>query len=728
MKLLSNKLILSFLLILALSCFASCTSSQSDDTQKITILDPAPIISVIEDIHVTDGKLSITPIIENLPELKGHPHWTKDYGHDDVVVHPETGHVTWDIPSDMPNESFHVGLKASASTGSVFLSFIVHVGVPKDKVITVGVGAEYSSIKDGLKNLQSGGTMIVLDGEYAGDENLMGLTLPGSLQHPPSGSENAFTTIMAKSPGQTVLKDGAHIRLNGKWPVSYVAFKGLYVKGSDIAVYGYGDKKGSDERRHHHIKFIRNGADGGDDRSPFTAFRSDDILFENNYVMGGGRYKFSSYQSDGVVWRRNVARYDRGPTAGEPKGTYSVYSTMNAFLGNNLAVDGDSPDFVTEGELAGEFTSPTTGGDTRARFQRNMQINSAFLFGNLDDQRSNGSGGDSDVVHTDVVSWDVRPANRYVMTWGSGWLNHMTMGEVAPREFADEFFNGYHNNTRGITNSILHNFKNGDMFYSLQKESDHMTIDRMVDRYGADTLNITGFTNDLDPDNNSDIDNITEMNPMYSEENVAGALRYLTRIEKGSVLSGQANDGADIGATVMTFVGKTGTFYGEDGYDTETGIAMWPFPMESLIKKKFSEYTYTGPTYEGHYNNRVETGVGTLKGARGFATPGQSLTNYIWGYLGDVVPPFNVTASVDGASVFLQWDAGPQESQEKVTGYNIYFVSDVDDSKVLIENLPGNEFSILIDELSPGETYQVIVSAMEGERESGFSYPVFFSI
>ena len=93
------------------------------------------------------------------------------------------------------------------------------------------------------------------------------------------------------------------------------------------------------------------------------------------------------------------ARWDRGTYSGEPKGTYSVYATMDAFVGNNLAIDGDLPEFTTQGHLAGEFTTPTTSGNTRARFQRNMQLNSAFLFGNMDDQRSNGSGGDSDVVH-----------------------------------------------------------------------------------------------------------------------------------------------------------------------------------------------------------------------------------------------------------------------------------------------------------------------------------------
>ena len=158
--------------------------------------------------------------------------------------------------------------------------------------------------------------------------------------------------------------------------------------------------------------------------SPFNGFRSDDILFENNYALGGGRYKFTSYEADNIIWRRNVARYDRSDRSSvkDPKGTYAAYSTTNVLVANNLAIDADTPEFVEEGELAGEFTTPTTSNNSTGRFQRNMQINSGMLFGNMDYQN-----GDSDIEHSDIVSWDIRPHHRYVMTWGSAWFDHMTM-------------------------------------------------------------------------------------------------------------------------------------------------------------------------------------------------------------------------------------------------------------------------------------------------------------
>ena len=733
----SSARILSLTLML-LSMLVACTSGESNSTSDLsneesneepkesagTISSLSNILPIIADIpddlidHRSGANLDLTPVIENETELDGELFWSKDYGPDDIFVNPQTGRVTWDIKNTMPSESFHVGLIASSLNAHVPVSFIVHAGV--EEVITMGEGGDYSTFKAALKNLQSGGTLVVLDGTYSGDDNLIGLTPGGNVQHPPSGSVQAFTNIMAKDPGKAILKDGAYVYLRGDWPRSYITFKGLHVQDNGMAVVGYGEGSAEDDRRHHHIKFIRNCAEGNDSASPFNAFRSDYILFENNCAMGGGRYKFTSYQAENILWRRNVARYDRGPVHNEPKGTYSVYTTMNAQLSNNIAVDGDNPDFVMQGSVAGEFTTPTTSGPTRAKFNRNIQLNSAFLFGNMDEQISNGSGGDSDVQHTDVVSWDVKPGFNYVMSWGSSWLNHMTMGEIEPRDFADQFFFGYHNNTRGITNSILHNFSNGDMFYSLQKADDHFTIDRLVEKYGADTLNITGFDGELIA-YDSDVSNITSINPIYSHENPNGALRYITRIEESSSLSGMATDGQDMGATVMTFLGNSGTFYGEEGFDTETNIPMWPFPSQTLFKEKFAQYTYTGNTYTGSDHNRVISGTGTIIGERGFAVEGQTLTNYIWGYLGNTVPPFNLSAVPGVNSVKLMWSASAANEQSTLTHYKIYQL--LADEKILKAEVAATTRAYTLADLPSATAASFAVTAVRNDgQESGYAY------
>jgi len=719
-------------LFLILSSCIACTSSGGGDQEtnggNVVYERPVeiPDITLFSDQMLNAGE-NLNVIFE-LPDdiaLEGALHWTKDYGPDGVVVHPLTGQITWAIDPAMPADSFHVGLKVSTASQTIHTNFIAHV--KKDQILTVGESGDYPNIKEAMRELNSGGTIVVLDGTYTGDENFMGLTLGGAVQHPPSGTPTAYTTIMAQHPGQAILKEGAYIRLNGEWPVSYASFKGFFVVGGQIAVFGEGDDKSESSERNHHIKFIRNGVQGGlavesgDKKTPFNAYQCDDILFENNYTFGGGRYKFTSFQSSNIVWRRNVARYDRGTYPKEPKGTYSVYATMGGLLSNNLAIDGDSPDFVTQGELAGEFATPATSGDTRAKFYRNMQINSAFLFGNMDEQIS-GGGGDSDVEHKDVVSWDVRPHNNYVLTWGSAWFNHMTLGDIAPMEFADHFFFGYHNNSRGLTNSILHNFSNGDMFSDIDQEDSHETLGRFVERYGVDTVNISEFSGTLNVEN-SDMFNISNESPLRSENNTNGALKYLTRIESNSSLSGLAKDGGDIGATVMTFLGQSGTLYGEPGYDAETNIPMWPFPMEHIIKAKFSQYSYTGMTYTGSEFNRAENGEGNINGARGFAVDGQTLTNYIWGYLDNVVPPMNVSASLNGEDIIIHWEASAHVSQQEITGYRVWEINVQTEQVSLMADVTAAKRNYRFTPASSDTDVRYGVTALTSDKESGIGYP-----
>ena len=591
------------------------------------------------------------------------------------------------------------------------------------------------TIKEGLKALPSGGTLVVKGGIYEGNDNYIGLTGPGSLQHPRNGNAQQLTTIMAEHIGETILRNGALVKIRGSsdksWPaVSYIAIKGFFAEDGQFAIYGYDN--GNSVTRHHHIKIINNGATGIEYDSPFTAFRSDDILFENNYAFGRGRYKFTSYQASNIVWRRNVARYDIGSYDGEPKGTYSAYTTMNFLTANNIAVDADQSRFVSSGEVAGEFTTPTTSGPSRGKFQRNIQLNSEMIFGNMDDQISNGSGGDSDVELSDMVSWDIRPISKYVMTWGSAWFDHMTMGDINAQNFIGEFFNGYHTNTRGLTNSILHNFQNGNLFYGLSQEDDHFTVDRTVERFGVNRVNISNFTGTEDSTYEpSTLQNISYLNPVITSENPAGALRYIVRSEANNNLSGLTDDNKPLGATVMTMIGKSGTFYGDPGFDQETNIPMWPFPLEDIIKTKMQAYRFTGPIYADGDAGRTQVGQGDLSGNRGYAVDGQTLSHYVWNYLDNLVPPFSVAATHVEDSIRIQWQPSAVVGQENISAYRIYSYNPIDDVKgELLGTTGANTFAWQKPISGLTSINHIIVVAVSdtedssGLLESGFSYPV----
>lgn len=698
-------------------------------------LQPSPVITTINDQVIENRSANQSfhyqATISNQDQFTGAANWQLLYAPDGMTINPVTGELLWLIEDELASESFHIGVKVIGNNQENVARFIIHLGV--SDIVTIGENEELTTIKAGLSALPAGGTLVVKDGIYEGYDNYIGLTDPGSLQHPKNGNAQQLTTIMAEHIGEAILRNGASVKIRGSndnsWPaVSYVAIKGFFAEDGQFAVQGHDD--GVSITRHHHIKIINNGATGIEYDSPFTAFRSDDILFENNYAFGRGRYKFTSYQASNIVWRRNVARYDVGSYDGEPKGTYSAYTTMNFLTANNIAVDADQERFISRGEVAGEYTTPTTSGHSRGKMQRNIQLNSDMIFGNMDDQMSNGSGGDSDVELSNMVSWDVRPLTKYAMSWGSAWFDHMTMGEIVSRSFCNEFFNGYHTNTRGLTNSILHNFKNGNLFYGLSQEDNHFTIDRTVQRFGVNRVNISNFTGIEDSSYEpSTLENISYKDPIISLNNPNGAIRYIVRSEPNNNLSDLSNDDTPLGATVMTMIGKSGTFYGDPGFDQETNIPMWPFPLENIIKMKMQAYRFTGPIYSGTGNDRIEMGVASLSGERGYAVDGQSLSHYIWNYLGNLVPPFNVTATKVGESIQVKWQASAKVGQETIAGYRIYSYDPLTNAKQdLLADTNASTFSWQSPTSTFSEIYHIIVVAVSkttdqsGMKESGFSY------
>jgi hypothetical protein len=697
----------------------------------------APFISPINDQMIyprSTGQLfNYQPTIVNQDQLDGIVHWQLLYAPDGMTINPVTGELNWLIEDDLASESFHIGFKVNGKNTEEVIRFIIHLGI--NNVVTIGAGEVLTTIKAGLKALPAGGTLVVKDGNYEGNDNYIGLTLPGSLQHPKSGTAQQLTTLMAEHIGEVTLRNGASVKIrasnDNSWPaVSYVAIKGFFAEDGQFAVQGHDD--GVSITRHHHIKLINNGATGIEHDSPFTAFRSDDILFENNYAFGRGRYKFSSYQATNIVWRRNVARYDVGSYDGEPKGTYAAYTTMNFLTANNIAVDADQAEFVSSGEIAGEYTTPTTSGPSRGKMQRNIQLNSEMIFGNMDEQISNGSGGDSDVELSDMVSWDVRPISRYVMTWGSAWFDHMTMGDIASQNFSEEFFNGYHTNTRGLTNSILHNFQNGDLFYGLSQKESHFTIDRTVPRFGVNRVNISSFTGIEDSTHEpSTLQNISYIDPVMSSDNPNGALRYIVRSEANTNLADLTDDNKPLGATVMTMLGKSGAFYGAPGFDQETNIPMWPFPLEDIIKTKMQAYRFIGPIYADSDSGRLQVGEAELSGERGFAVNDQKLSHYVWNYLGSIVPPFNVTAMNVDDNIRVQWQASAKVGQAAISGYRLYAYDVATEVKgELIDSTGATTFAWQKPAIELINTEHIIVVAVSetkdssGLLESGFSYIV----
>lgn len=94
---------------------------------------------------------------------------------------------------------------------------------------------------------------------------------------------------------------------------------------------------------------------------------------------------------------------------------------------------------------------------------------------------------------------------------------------------------------------------------------------------------------------------------------LANGLRYLPQIETGAFLSTAGEDGTAVGAQILKQYGKSGTMWGDAGYNElqdgiggRDNVSLWPFPNEALIREKM-------------------------------AAP-ITLTSYVWEYLGSPCP------------------------------------------------------------------------------------------
>lgn len=94
----------------------------------------------------------------------------------------------------------------------------------------------------------------------------------------------------------------------------------------------------------------------------------------------------------------------------------------------------------------------------------------------------------------------------------------------------------------------------------------------------------------------------------------SGTLKYPTRIEGGSALSGQGANGEDIGANVVYRYGADDSFWGDAGYNALTAGPLWPWPNQARIRAEMCATT-----------------------TRGFCAA-TSLSSYIWGAAGGASP------------------------------------------------------------------------------------------
>lgn len=428
------------------------------------------------------------------------------------------------------------------------------------------------TIQSALSCLAPGSTLILRDGTYGGAANAM--------QNLPNGTATNPIAIRAENEGNVILTSG----LETAHTSAYLTFQGLrFHDNVGRRILG------------NHLKFFRNEFKGGcaNGNCVNTGVGSNDyndtadILFEDNWWHGaGGRYNLLVYNANRIVIRRGVIRHDGGwsDTKGDPEAALNFYNSSNCSAQNVLILDNDLAYREWQGAFYSVYNSDSPGATANNSWVGNVALNSPVGGG----FRLDGNGPITGAIVQDMVLWDAE----FAAGFGSGaseiaiTLNRITAGTSRRPSAGDGFVQYARSFAGSVNNAIITRVVNEQVGVPLTFFDSFNTSSPTA---GAGHVNFSPFSN---------------------------GLVYLTRIEAGSALKTAGSGGGQIGAQIVNRIGTAGTFQGENGWNTETGTALWPYPNESRIKKEMCADPLV---------------------TRGFCSD-TSLTRYIMNYLGNGNP------------------------------------------------------------------------------------------
>jgi hypothetical protein len=466
------------------------------------------------------------------------------------------------------------------------------------------------TIRRGISVMKGGDELVIGDGTYT--DAITGL---------PNGTAAAYTTVRAANDWGVVI-DGSGFPDMFKSGISVVSKSYVHVRGIHVKM---DQAKANNEPiqvvTSDHIKIQRCSGSYGPVTGNAATFsigpRASYVLVEESYAFGGSRYQFLVYQSDHVVVRRSVARSDHWDDVLQCAGFTNYDSAATAWQ-NNIVLDSDNAN--CKGKLYGGFFNENKASelpDTSESLHGNIVLNvKAFYAGNLDWVMSGTR------TIEDMVIWG--SSGGYYADQGSGLpanltVKRMTVGGISGTYNGPNAGAAYGTGVSvygSLTNSVTSSLFSGcnSLGVADYTTSDYNAFSGNGANYGGKKKAVAGM-HDLSTENGNAVDTKTSH-------------RYLPRIEAGSPLKSAGEGGGQIGAEVVYKIGATGALYDEPGWNAPQTEALWPFPNEDVIAKDMASYAGPGAV-----------------GARGFATgksldgSPQTLTKYVWEYLGNPIPP-----------------------------------------------------------------------------------------
>jgi MYXO-CTERM domain-containing protein len=460
-----------------------------------------------------------------------------------------------------------------------------------------------ASIAHGIAAMAGGDTLVIGDGTY---------TEP--ITDMPSGSEEAYTTIRAAN-DWGVLVDGSGWQDDYQPGIEVSARHHVIVRGIRVRMNQEKTTNVPVQVPYsHHVKIQRCAGSHGPTTDNAATFdvgpTSSYVLLEECYAFGGARYQFLVYQSDHVVVRRSVARHDHWNGTLQCAG-FTNYDSVDTAFQNDIVLDSDTAH--CSGRLYGGFFNENkddAAPDTSASYTGNIVLNvQAFYAG-----------------HLDWVASGTRTLEDTII-WGSSGGYHGDQGDglaavIRGRRMTIGAIGGEYNGPNGSPA-----LGTGFSVYGPVENSLTSSILTRCNSFGV--ADYTASDYNAFSANGADYGGAHAAAPGAHDRSggVNGGLLYLPRVEPGSTLKTAGEGGGRVGAEILFKIGRTGTLHGDPGWDEVTAEPLWPFPNEDRIRDDMA--SYDGP---GAAGRRGFAAGNSLDGSP------QTLTKYVWEYLGNRIP------------------------------------------------------------------------------------------
>lgn len=465
----------------------------------------------------------------------------------------------------------------------------------------------YSTISAAIRNMSGSDEVVVNDGIYTGYDNVIGRHTDVTV---PDGTEEAYTKIYARNPFGVTLDSsqssewdyyGAMIYLDGVDYVEIDGFKGINRDGSNNHFITITNCTYITMKR----CLIRTSTIDNRENSVLCIYgdRTDHILIEDVGITGGYRYGFTVMGYSGsaphnIVFRRCIGRPD-WCDSDEPHAMFAIYGDndnasegpYNVAFQNCIAID----------QNAGVPDSDWKPYGPLYIFKgvHDVIVDSCIFLNNDQTGSTSGSWFTEDYSGSNLYATN---SIFYAYT-GVGITFGGNFSQIQGCTFGGS--SGYGARTSSLDSAMpLRNC---------------LFLSSTTDNLYSYSTPPTGTYNSFQAGTPFGSSNIT-----YQSDCL-----YLPRVEVASNRYGTGYDSGNVGAHIIKRLGTSGTYYGDSGWNTSTDIDLWPWPYEDEIKEWFAVEN----------DPPVGADLSSNDTDRGFCANGQTLTKYIWEYLGNTIPP-----------------------------------------------------------------------------------------